>query len=53
MDTIHEHCSLGLKKKYKNFKNFLVYDLIYSVYVTLHMNALTWHVKIFTFSVCE
>ena len=38
MDTIHEHCSQGLKKKkeYKNFKTFLVYDLIYRM-STLHL----------------
>ena len=34
MDTIHEQCSKGLKKKeYKNFKNFLVCDLIYEIFV--------------------
>ena len=32
MDTVHEHCSQGKKKKStKIFKNFLVYDLIYGM----------------------
>ena len=34
MDTVHEHCSQGFKKKeYKNFKNFIVYDLIYKIFI--------------------
>ena len=36
MDTVHEHCSQGKKKKYKIFKNFLVYDLIYKIFI-LHL----------------
>ena len=34
MDTIHEHCSLGLKKK-RNKKNkiFVAYDLMYEIIV--------------------
>ena len=37
MNTVHEHCSQGFKKKeYKNFKNFLVYDLIYGIFI-LHL----------------
>ena len=35
MDTVHEHCSQG-KKKYKIFKNFLVDDLIYEIFI-LHL----------------
>ena len=37
MDTVHEHCSRGLKKKkkkeYKKNKIFVVYDLIYGMFV--------------------
>ena len=45
MDTVHEHCSQGLEKKIKNFygnyyirylkifKNFLVGDLIYKIFI--------------------
>ena len=36
MDTVHEHCSQGLKKRYKNFKNFLGGDLIYEIFM-LHL----------------
>ena len=37
MDTVHEHCSQGLKKKeYKIFKIFLVYDFIYEIFI-LHL----------------
>ena len=33
MDTIHEHCSHIFLKIYKNFKMFLVYDLIYGIFI--------------------
>ena len=34
MDTVHEHCSQGKKKKeYKIFKNFLMYDLKYKIFI--------------------
>ena len=33
MDTVHEHCSRGLKKKYKKVKFLFVYDLIYDMFV--------------------
>ena len=36
MDIVHEHCSQGKKKDYKNFKNFLVCDLIYGIFI-LHL----------------
>ena len=39
MDTVHEHCSQGKKKKlqkHKNFKNFLRGDLIYEIFL-LHL----------------
>ena len=32
MDTVQEHYLKGKKKKYKNFKNFLVYDLKYEIF---------------------
>ena len=37
MDTVHDHCSRGKKKKStKNFKNFLVCNLIYEIFI-LHL----------------
>ena len=37
MDTVHEHCSQVKKKKeYKIFKNFLVVDSIYKIFI-LHL----------------
>ena len=46
MDTIHR--DLLKKKKYKNFKIFLVCDLIYGIFILrLLKNALMWYVEIF------
>ena len=51
------HCSWALftlkKKEYKSFKNFLVYDLIYKIFI-LHffINKLTWYVKYIFFFRC-
>ena len=37
MDTVQEHCSQGKKKtSIKNFKIFLVCDLIYEIFI-LHL----------------
>ena len=38
MDNVHEHYSQGFQKKkeYKNFKSFLMYDLIYKIFI-LHL----------------
>ena len=34
VDTVHEHCSEGKKKRVQNFfKYFLVYDLIYEIFI--------------------
>ena len=36
-ESLFEHCSQDFsKKKYKNFKNFLMYDLIYKIFI-LHL----------------
>ena len=32
MDIVHEYCS-KVKKKYQIFKNFLVYDLLYEIFI--------------------